>query len=100
MKGVETRDLRQGEGVGEATTEPLSSLSSLANHPHSSEALGRFGHWIATLKREGYCVRIVFVIYIGIPLRIYFFCYTYAGQDICKGSHRLVRNGVGARWVV
>ena len=45
-------------------------------------------------------MRFVFVIYIGIPLRIWLYCYTYAGQDICKGSHRLVGNGVGARWVV
>ena len=28
MRGGETRGLRQGEGVGEATTEPLSSLES------------------------------------------------------------------------
>ena len=45
-------------------------------------------------------MRIVFVIYIGIPLRIWLYYYTYAGQDICKGSHRLVGNGVGARRVV
>ncbi len=28
MRGVETRGLRQGEGVGEATTKPLSGLKS------------------------------------------------------------------------
>lgn len=47
--------------------------SGLANHPHSSEALGRFGHWIAMLKMEDYCARIVFVIYIGFPLRIWLY---------------------------
>ena len=55
---------------------------------------------MATLKMEDYCVLFVFVTCIGIPLRIWLYYYTYAGQDICKGSHRLVRIGVGARWAV
>ena len=57
------------------------------------------GIGLPRLKRRLIVCGNVFVIYIGIPLRIWLYCYTYAGQDICKGSHRLVRNGVGAWWV-
>ena len=99
MRGVEIRGLRPGEGVGEAITEPLRRLKSC-----KSSAFQRGVGQVWALDCHAQKGRLtvcgnVFVIYIGIPLRIWLYCYTYAGQDICKGSHRLVRDGVGAWWV-